>query len=91
MRKRFRDDLFVVWTNGTAKSPSFLDYLNNIDGTGKIKFTMQIADSINLFCLNLTLAQKLLLAIGPSFIPSLADINWYELGKYFTSFSNQLR
>ena len=52
---------------------------------------MQIADSINLLCLNLTLAQKLLLAIEPYFIPSLADINWYELGKYFTSFSNQLR
>ena len=47
MWKRFRDDLFVVWTHGTAKFPSFLDYLNNIDETGKIEFTMQIADEAN--------------------------------------------
>ena len=45
--KRFRDDVFIVWTHDTAKLPSFLDYLNNIDGTGKIKFTMQIADDVN--------------------------------------------
>ena len=45
--KRFRDDVFVVWTQDTAKLPSFLDYLNNIDETGKIKFTMQVADEVN--------------------------------------------
>ena len=45
--KRFRDDVFVLWTHGTAKLLSFLDYLNNIDETGKIKFTMQIADEVN--------------------------------------------
>ena len=45
--KRFRDDVFVVWTHDAAKLPSFLDYLNNIDETGKIKFTMQIADEVN--------------------------------------------
>ena len=45
--KRFRDDVFVVWTHNTAKLPSFLDYLNNIDEIGKIKFTMQVADEVN--------------------------------------------
>ena len=45
--KRFRDDVFVVWTHGTAKLPSSLDYLNNIDDTGKIIFTMQITDDVN--------------------------------------------
>ena len=45
--KGFRDDVFVLWTHGTAKLLSFLDYLNNIDETGKIKFTMQIADEVN--------------------------------------------
>ena len=45
--KRFRDNVFVVWTHNTAKLPSFLEYLNNIDDTGKIKFTMQIADDGN--------------------------------------------
>ena len=45
--KGFRNDVFVVWTHDTAKLPSFLDYLNNINDTGKIKFTMQIADDVN--------------------------------------------
>ena len=36
--KRFRDDVFVIWTHDTAKLHYFLDYLNNIDDTGKIKF-----------------------------------------------------
>ena len=45
--KRFRDDVFVAWTHDTAKLPSFLDYLNNTDDTGKIKFTMQITDDVN--------------------------------------------
>ena len=38
--KRFTDDVFVVWTHDTPKLPSFFNYLNNIDDTGKIKFTM---------------------------------------------------
>ena len=45
--KRIRDDVLVVWIHGTVKLASFLDYLNNIDDTGKIKFTMQIADEVN--------------------------------------------
>ena len=48
-------------------------------------------NAINLSCLNLTSSQKSLLAKGPSFIPTPADINWYELRKDFTSFVNQLR
>ena len=32
-----------------------------------------------------------LLAKGPSFIPTPADINWHELRKDFTTFTNQLR
>ena len=39
--KRFRDDVFSVWTHNTNTLPAFLDYLNNIDSTGKIKFTIQ--------------------------------------------------
>ena len=39
--KRFRDDVFSVWTYNTNTLPAFLDYLNNIDSTGKIKFTIQ--------------------------------------------------
>ena len=42
--KRFRDDIFVAWEHGTDTLPSFLDYLNNVDEAGKIKFTMEITD-----------------------------------------------
>ena len=42
--KRFRDDIFVAWEHGTDTLPPFLDYLNNVDEAGKIKFTMEIAD-----------------------------------------------
>ena len=41
--KRFRDDIFVLWEHGTASLFSFLDYLNTMDKTGKIKFSMEIA------------------------------------------------
>ena len=44
MWKRFRDDVFVVWVHGSAALNLFLDYLNNLDDTGKIKFTMQVAN-----------------------------------------------
>ena len=40
--KRFRDNVFVAWEHGIDTLPSFLDYLNNVDG--KIKFTMEVAD-----------------------------------------------
>ena len=45
--EKIRDDVFVVWTHDTANLPSFLDYLINIDDTGKIKFIMKIADNVN--------------------------------------------
>ena len=41
--KRFRDDVFVVWTHGPASVSLFLEYLNKTDKTGKIQFTMQAA------------------------------------------------
>ena len=53
--KRFRDDAFSVWTHDVNTLPVFLDYLNNIDSTGKIKFTMQIADDNGLEFLDLKL------------------------------------
>ena len=53
--KRFRDDVFSVWTDDVNTLPVFLDYLNNIDSTGKIKFTMQIADDNGLEFLDLKL------------------------------------
>ena len=33
MCKRFKDNIFVVWTHDTAMLPSFLGYLNNINDT----------------------------------------------------------
>ena len=53
--KRFRDDVFVLWEHGTASLSSFLDYLNTMDKTGKIKFTMEIAGDISIEFLDLKL------------------------------------
>ena len=46
--KRFRDDIFVLWEHGTGSLFSFLDYLDTMDKTGKIKFTMEIAGGTGL-------------------------------------------
>ena len=53
--KRFRDDVFVVWTHGPASVSLFLEYLNNIDKTGKIQFTIQPAGDDGLEFLDLKL------------------------------------
>ena len=53
--KRFRDDVFVVWTHGPASVSLFLEYLNKIDKTGKIQFTMQAAGDDGLEFLDLKL------------------------------------
>ena len=51
--KRFRDDIFVSWEHGTASLFFFLDYLNTMDKTGKIKFTMEITGDTGLEFLDL--------------------------------------
>ena len=53
--KRYRDDIFVLWEHGTASFFSLLDYLNTMDKTGKIKFTMEIAGDTGLEFLDLKL------------------------------------
>ena len=45
--KKFKDDVFVAWTQDTTKLLSFLDYLDNIDDIRKVKFTIQISDEEN--------------------------------------------
>ena len=53
--KRFRDDVFVLLEHGTASLSSFLDYLNTMDKTGKIRFIMEIAGDTGLEFLDLKL------------------------------------
>ena len=53
--KRFRDDVFVVRTHDLTSVSLFLEYLNNIDQTGKIKFTIQVAGDDGLELLDLKL------------------------------------
>ena len=53
--KRFRNDVCVVWTHGPASVSLFLEYLNNIDKTEKIQFTMQAAEDVGLEFLDLKL------------------------------------
>ena len=53
--KRFRDDVFVVSTHGPASVSLFIEYLNNIDKTGKIQFIMQATGDDGLEFLDLKL------------------------------------
>ena len=46
-RKRFRDDVFVLWPHGRESLVLFLDYISTFDPTEKIKFTMEVADPGN--------------------------------------------
>ena len=53
--KRFRDNIFVLWEHGTASLSFFLDYLNTLGKTGKIKFTTEIASDTGLLFFDLKL------------------------------------
>ena len=41
--KRFRDNVFNVWPHGIAKIYIFFDYMNKVEPTKKIWFTMKVA------------------------------------------------
>ena len=53
---RFRDDVFAVWNHSRNELDEFLVYLNGIDPTNKIKFTMSVADHSGLEFLDLKLS-----------------------------------
>ena len=42
--KNFRDNISTICTHSSDTLELFLDYLNQIDSTGKIKFIMQVKD-----------------------------------------------
>ena len=45
--KRSRNDIFVLWRQGRESLVLFLDYINTLDPTEKIKFTMEVAEPGN--------------------------------------------
>ena len=53
--KRFRDDILLLWEHGIASLNLSLNYLNYLDKTGKINFTMEIASNKSLEFLDLKL------------------------------------
>ena len=57
----------------------------------RIKQTAPHQNAINLTSTVLSESQKSLLQKGPSFVPTLSDINWYEVRRDFDKFVNQLR
>ena len=42
-RKMFRDDIFALWPHGRESLVLLLDYINTLDPTQKIKFTIEVA------------------------------------------------
>ena len=53
--KRFRDDVFVLWSQSLEELNKFFDFMNSIDTSGKIKFTISVANQSTLEFLNLRL------------------------------------
>ena len=44
--KRFRNDIFLVWPHSAEDRNLFFNYMNNIDRTKKIEFTMEVANYV---------------------------------------------
>ena len=57
----------------------------------EIKQNAPDQNAINLSNSVLSEEQKSLLKKGPSFVPTPTDINWYEIRKDFTKFTNKIR
>ena len=47
--KGFWDDMFLVWPYSREDLDFFLNYMNNMDSTKKIQFTMELAKDISEF------------------------------------------
>ena len=45
--KRFRDDVFLLWPHGRESLVLVLDYINKLDPTEKITFTIEVAEPDN--------------------------------------------
>ena len=45
--KRFRNNIFVLWPNGRKSLVLFLDYINTLDPTQKIRLIMEVAEPDN--------------------------------------------
>ena len=48
-RKRFRDDIYLVWPHSAEDLNLFFNYMNSIDRTKKIQFTMEVAKDVSDF------------------------------------------
>ena len=57
----------------------------------KIKQNAPDQNAISLSNSELSEEQKSLLKKSPSFVPTPTDINWYEVRKDFTKFTNKIR
>ena len=47
--KRFREDIFLVWPHFAEDLNLFFNYMNNIDRTKKIQFTMEVRKYVSQF------------------------------------------
>ena len=42
--ERLRDDVFAIWNHSLQELHKFFEYMKSIDTSGKIKFTMSVAN-----------------------------------------------
>ena len=81
-------NLYLIQQRKIKNESSKENYRNKIN---EIKANAPDQNAINLSITTLPKAQESLLMKGPSFVPTLSDVNWYEMGKDFSKFVNQLR
>ena len=56
--KRFRDDVIALWIHSNEDANHYLDYLNTIDASGNIRFTVETETEIGLDFLDVRLKLK---------------------------------
>ena len=56
--KCFRDDVIALWIHSEKDANHYLNYLNTIDASGKIRFAMEIENENSLEFLDLRLKLK---------------------------------
>ena len=58
--KRFRDDIFCIGNHSLEELQKFFEFMNDVDTTGKIKFTMSVANEsvLEFFDLSLDIDER---------------------------------
>ena len=57
--QRYRGNIFIVWSHSIDELDIFFDYMNKVDPTKKIQFTMEVSTDTEFLDLKLNLIKNL--------------------------------